>query len=236
MSRVRSDGTTDGRESLTVLERLAAAVEQLSPDRRVIVAIDGPDAAGKTTLAETLAGRLNRPALRVSVDDWHNPRAVRHRRGDESPHGYYLDSFDYESLTEHLLLPYRAGADQVQTGSFDFRADAASIAHTQMESPYAALLLDGVFLLRPELRQHWDLSIYLHVPESVTVARALVRDSELLGGPGEVQRRYEQRYLPAHALYREAASPFDHADIVLDNSDPLNPEVVRWPNHIVETR
>ncbi len=72
-------------------------MDQLSPDARVIVAIDGPDAAGKTTLADTLAQQVARPALRVSIDDWHNPREVRLRRGDESPVGYYMDSFDYEA-------------------------------------------------------------------------------------------------------------------------------------------
>ncbi len=73
---------------MTLVERLADAIDQPSPDARVIVAIDGPDAAGKTTLADTLAQQVARPALRVSIDDWHNPREVRLRRGDESPVGY----------------------------------------------------------------------------------------------------------------------------------------------------
>ena len=70
--------------------------------------------------------------------------------------------------------------------------------------------------------------MYLHVPESVTLARALQRDVGLLASPNEVRRRYERRYLPGQALYREKASPLEYADIVLDNTHPADPVVMRW--------
>lgn len=215
---------------MTLVARLAGAIEQLSPGTRVIVVIDGPDAAGKTTLADAVAEQVTRPTLRVSVDDWHNPREVRLRRGAGSPLGYYMDSFDYAALTARLLRPFRDGAKSVQSARFDFMADAPAVAETEVLSPVAVLLLDGVFLLRPELRHHWDLSVYLHVPESVTLSRAVVRDAEHLGGEEQVRRRYEQRYMPGQALYRDAASPLDEADVVIDNSDPLRPHVIRWPD------
>lgn len=215
---------------MTLVERLAATVDRVSPGDRAIVAFDGPDAAGKTTLADAIARQISRPALRVSIDDWHNPRAVRLRRGDESPVGYYMDSFDYDALVSNLLRPFREGASRVQTSRFDFRVDGPAAAEAEIDSTAAVLLLDGVFLLRPELCHRWNLSVYLHVPESVTLARAVVRDAEHLGGAEQVRRRYERRYLPSQALYREAASPLDKADFVIDNTDPLRPRVLRWPN------
>ena len=70
-----------------------------------------------------------------------------------------------------------------------------------------------MFLLRPELAHRWDLSVYLHVPESVTLTRASVRDAEHLGGAEQVRRRYERRYLPgqpstarSHARWRRLTS------------------------------
>jgi len=113
---------------------------------------------------------------------------------------------------------------------FDFKADAPAVAETEVRSAVAVLLLDGVFLLRPELRHHWDLSVYLHVSEAVTLSRAVVRDAEHHGGEEQVGRRYEQRYMPGQALYRDDASPLDEADVVIDNSDPLRPHVIRWPD------
>jgi uridine kinase len=54
------------------------------------VAIDGPDTAGKTTLADELADALlgrGREVVRASIDDFLRPRDERHRRGPDSPEG-----------------------------------------------------------------------------------------------------------------------------------------------------
>lgn len=209
-------------------ERLAAFIQGVKVGDRVLVAIDGPDAAGKTTLAREVADRLLRPTICVSVDGWHNRREVRHRQGPDSPKGYYEDTFDYGSLLAECLEPFARGARQITTALSDYTTDAHA-RMVQEADPDAALLLDGVFLLRPEMRERWDLSVYLHVPESVTLARAVQRDLPLFGSRVEVQRRYEQRYLPGQAIYREDAAPMERADIVVDNSDPSEPTVLRWP-------
>ncbi|WHT16566.1 hypothetical protein N8J89_25930 [Crossiella sp. CA-258035] len=56
-----------------LLDRLA---ELVAGRRRV--ALTGPDAAGRTTLAAELAARI--PLRRLSIDDFHQPEQVRHRR------------------------------------------------------------------------------------------------------------------------------------------------------------
>lgn len=56
----------------------------------VRVAVDGVDAAGKTTFADELAESIRsrgRPVVRVSADDFPIVRRVRHRRGRDSPRG-----------------------------------------------------------------------------------------------------------------------------------------------------
>jgi uridine kinase len=55
-----------------------------------------------------------------------------------------------------------------------------------------------------------------------------MRDVESMGSRPEVAARYERRYLPGQALYRQDAAPADHADIVVDNSDLAAPRVLRW--------
>lgn len=73
------------------------------PARRV--AIDVVDGAGKThfadELADVLAGRRS-PVIRGSVDGFHHPPEVRHRRGRGSPEGYFRDSYDYPWMIELL--------------------------------------------------------------------------------------------------------------------------------------
>ena len=67
----------------TLLDRLADTIVNLHPDRRIRVAIDGVDGAGKTVLADALAPLViakGREVIRASVDGYHNPRAVRYAR------------------------------------------------------------------------------------------------------------------------------------------------------------
>jgi uridine kinase len=63
---------------------------------------------------------IERPVIRASIDAFHNPRAIRYRRGRESPAGFYLDSFDLEALISRLLSPFAAG-EPFRRRAFDQR-------------------------------------------------------------------------------------------------------------------
>jgi uridine kinase len=193
------------------------------------VAFDGPDAAGKTTLADAVSERLSRPVLRTSVDSWHNPRHVRLGRGEDSPEGYFLDSFDLPALLTECLVPFRAGVHRIRTAAFDHRADE-TLTSQEEAAANAALVVDGVFLLRAELRPLWDFSVYVDVPESVSLSRALDRDLDLFGSDEEVRVRCIRRYLPGQALYRQHERPLDHTDVLIDNCDAQHPRILRWRN------
>jgi len=210
-------------------ERICEATERLASRRpRVLVAIDGPDAAGKTTLADDLVQHLEVPWLRSSIDGFHQPQAIRAMRGALSPVGYFHDSFNYDALTAKLLTPFRTGEPRVCTGVFDWRADTP-VEEVFVPVPERAILVfDGVFLLRAELRDLWDLSVYLRVRSSVVLDRALNRDVGVLGSRDEVRGRYEARYVAGQALYQAECEPERHADVLVDNSDFSDPVVIRW--------
>jgi uridine kinase len=89
---------------------------------------------------------------------------------------------------------------------------------------------DGIFLLRPELRELWTLSVYLRVSEEEALRRASIRDRVLFGSVEEVERRFRARYLPGQALYRAEVDPEAIADVLIDNDDVTAPRVLRWMN------
>ncbi|MGC4892710.1 uridylate kinase [Micromonospora sp. DT31] len=214
-----------------VLARLADHLVVRRPPHPLRVAVDGPDAAGKTRLADDLAEVLGarRPVLRVSVDGFHQPAAIRRARGPLSPEGYYRDAFDHETLVTRVLRPLGPGGDrQYLPAAYDLRAETPVTAEPVLAPVDAVLLADGVFLLRPELRAHWDVTVYLHVEPEETLRRALLRDVEVFGSAEEVRRRYRARYLPGQELYRAEVGPARHADVVLDLTDPLAPVVLAW--------
>ena len=194
------------------------------------VAIDGVDAAGKTTLADDLTNLVQehgRPVIRASIDGFHNPASIRHRRGSNSPEGYYYDSFNYGALQESLLIPLGAGGTlSYRTAVFDFRSDAETQTEFRTADSKAVLLFDGVFLLRPELEGYWDFTIFVDASFEVTLARAIERDVALFGDAASVRGRYEERYIPGQRIYLEQCQPKKKAMVVVDNDDPDNPLIV----------
>ena len=186
------------------LARAAGAIARLPRDRRTLVAVDGLDGAGKTTFADRLAPRIDRPVVRVREDDFLNPAAIRHARGRESPEGFFLDSYDLGALVRELLDPFAAG------GAFrrrwhDAIADRPVLGADEHAPPGALLLIDGLFLHRAELRDRWDLSILLDVPPEVAGARLLQRE----GKPNR------PRYILGLRRYFEECDPASLASLVL---------------------
>ena len=214
-----------------LIASLASRIVSLTRPHPTRVAIDGVDAAGKTTLADELATvveAVGRPVIRASIDGFHNPAAKRRQRGAMSPVGYFEDPFNYEALLDSLLRPLGpGGARQVRRAVFDFRTDTAVDAQTEPTAPDAVLLFDGVFLLRPELRGHFDFSVFVRADFSVTTGRAEQRDVTLFGSIDEVRRRYRERYVPGQQLYLATCEPERWASVVVDNNDPLQPTLMK---------
>jgi hypothetical protein len=136
-----------------VLSALARRLVALRPRRRLRVAIDGVDGAGKSVLADELATRLmaaGRPAVRASVDSFHRPQADRYRLGRTSPEGFYRDSYNYQRLTEFLLVPFApGGSGQFRVAGFDYKTDTPVSPPKQHAARRAVLILDGIFLHAP---------------------------------------------------------------------------------------
>jgi uridine kinase len=87
------------------------------------------------------------------------------------------------------------------------------------------LLFDGVFLLRPELYEWWDFTLFLDVEFDLSVERASQRDQALFGQAEQVRAHYWQRYVPGQRIYLQTCHPNERANVVIDNNDPLNPEL-----------
>lgn len=143
-----------------LFEKITRDINRLSG--RILIAIDGVDESGKTTFADELApeiGQGGRQVVRASVDDFHNPRAIRYNRGKNDLGGFFYDSYNYDDLRQYLLDPFKNGADTVDTARFDHQTDQ-EVKATQSVDTSAILLFDGIFLHREELRYWWDFSIF----------------------------------------------------------------------------
>ncbi|WP_042423797.1 cytidylate kinase family protein [Streptacidiphilus anmyonensis] len=213
-----------------LISRLAGTVTSVTTTHPLRVAIDGPPAAGKTTLADELAVVLRaqgRQVIRACIDDFLFPRAQRYRRGQYSAEGCYYDAHDQAALCRVLLDPLGPGGDRTfRSAVHDRDTDTPSSLPATTAPADAVLLFDGVFLLRPELIDRWDLRIFVSVPFEQTVDRARSRGAALAGSTAdssEIERSWRDRYIPSQQLYFATARPTDHADVIVYNDQLQRP-------------
>ena len=206
--------------------RLAEAVGSVTVAHPTRVAVDGPPAAGKTTLADELAVVLRsqgRDVIRATIDDFLFPRAQRYPRGEYSAEGCYFDTHDYDALNRVLLDPLGPGGDRhFRQAVYDRTADTVLSPPVAAAPAGAVLVFDGVFLMRPELMDRWDLRIFVSVALENTVDRAVVRERRV-SSRADVERRWRERYIPSQQLYFAAVRPVEHADIIVHNDEPQAP-------------
>lgn len=189
------------------------------------VAVDGVDGAGKTFFADELAAVLElsgREVIRASVDGFHQPQNVRYRLGRGSPEGFYCDSYDYDALKTCLLEPLGpSGSGRYRTAVYDVRTETPVTLPEKQAAPGAVLLLDGIFLHRPELRGCWDVSVWLEVAFRVSVPRGAGR------GPGygspDPEADSNRRYVGGQRLYLAECEPRARATFIVDNNDLTAP-------------
>lgn len=191
------------------------------------VAIDGPDGSGKTTFAADLAAAvrlLGRPVVGVSLDDFHNVRAVRYRQGRESPHGFWQDSYDYQRFRSDVLEPFAPGGSRrYRPAAHDLATDAVLDPPWRTAAPGTVVIVDGLFLHREEIGDVWDLSVFLEVPFDVTARRMAYRD----GTHPDPEHPSVRRYVEAQRIYFAACSPQQRADILIDNEHFGEPRIIR---------
>jgi len=221
-----SSGTTRAE----ILEKLADAVVVRAGEHKTHparIGIDGPDGSGKTILRQELAEVLRRrgyDVIEATIDDFHQPRAVRYAMGRNSWEGYWAAAFDYESLTSDLLAPLGPrGTLRYRTKAHDLETDTPVEGGWLEANPHAILLLDGVLIQRREVISNLNCAIYLDVSFEETYKRLAARN----GFPTDPDAPSNLRYTETQRHYQRTCTPTERAGIVVDNTDPANPSIVK---------
>lgn len=170
----------------------------------MVVGVTGMDTSGKSEMTTLLAQELERAGLSVQIvrlDDFHRTRAERQVEGLPEPVQFYEHTFDFERLRNAVLKPIRdEGSLETTLVCLDLLEDTWTVERQYSVKSDTVILLEGVFLFRPDIAHFLDLIIYLQVDEVLPE-----------------QRKYLEEY-PADR----------NADVIIDNNDFENPIVIKW--------
>jgi uridine kinase len=212
------------RRRAAVLDELVAALLAVRPGERAAVGLDGVDGAGKTVLGRELAALLapHREVHRVSVDGFHRPAALRYARG-RTPETFYRDQYDHDAIRARLVGAFRAGRPWLPA-QYDVEQEVAlDLPLEPAPGSDALLVVDGIFLHRPELVDLWDATVFVDVPFEVSVPRGNARFGELTAEQADPASDGNARYVGGQGLYLAEVVPTERATWVLDNTDLAAP-------------
>lgn len=213
-----------------MLDQVSTFITAKKFDHPTLVAIDGFDAAGKTRLSKELVfplRRKSRQVVTVSLDDFQNPTQIRYRRGRNSPEGYYYDSFNYDAFIGNVLKPLRDSENRrIRRTLFSISTNMEVNSDYESVAEDAIVLCDGIFLMRPELMDFWDITIFVDITLDTALQRVVEREIRNYGSYETIKQMYEQRYFAGQKIYFDRCHPYQRADLIIDNNDIRNPLVI----------
>ena len=179
----------------------------------VLVAIDGPGGAGKSSLAATLARSLG--AVTVAGDDFYRALRIQRSGSRLDLEGGYMRYIDWERLRAQVLEPLREGR-AARYERFDWGLER--IGADVVEVPASGVILvEGVYSFRSELRRFYDWSILVEAPREERFQRMRARGNS---------EDWIQRWDAAEQWYFDNVFSRGDVDAVVSGTQGLG-EIVR---------
>ena len=163
---------------MTNITELSDQISAVAESRkRIIVAISGSPASGKSTLVEQLQASLKHSVI-VPMDGFHLDNTVLLSKGLMSRKGS-PQSFDSEGYFQ-LLHRLKHSQETVYAPMFDRKADLSRAGAIEIGRDIKVILTEGNYLLLQQspwdkLAELFDLSISLQVPQTTLKDRLIQR-------------------------------------------------------------
>jgi uridine kinase len=169
----------------------------------VVMALDGPSAAGTSTLAAILGARFSSSV--IAGDDFYRDMPQERRWALTAVQGVE-EYFDWQRLREVALEPLRAGRP-ARYHPFSWRPEGGLDDRLVTVEPAPVIIVEGVYAARPELRDLVDVSILVDTPAEERLRRLIAR--------GHGNDAWWSRWGAAEDHYYTAIAPPQSFDLVI---------------------
>lgn len=170
-------------------------------DKNSIVAIDGRCGAGKTTLAATLAEILHCQV--VHMDDFFLPFEMRSSERLAKAGG----NVHHERFLSEVLLPLKAGKN-VTFRPFD--CATGTLGEPIEIQSNGLVIVEGSYCCHPNLREHYDLRIFVDIACQTQLDRISKRDPSLV-------ETFAEKWIPLEEKYFDECAVRTCCDIIINN-------------------
>ena len=187
-------------DQLNGYDCLFSKIEKLFAEKdRVVVAIDGGAASGKTTLADMLSKRYG--GAIVHMDDFF----LRPEQRTPARFAEAGGNFDRERFTEEVI-PYIGKREAFSYRIFD--CSKMCLFGVAEISDCRLVIAEGSYSHHPAFADAFDLRVFLCVNEEERKQRIIKRN-------GEMSKMFFTRWIPLENRYFEAFGIEEKADIVI---------------------
>ncbi|RLD26309.1 MAG: uridine kinase [Bacteroidetes bacterium] len=199
----------------------------------LIIGIAGGTGSGKTTVVQQIVEELPQNEVCViSQDSYYKDTSemtydARVRINFDHP-----KAIDFNLLVDHLK-ELRSGST-IDQPVYSF-VDHNRTSETIITKPKKVIIVEGILILtHPEIREMFDLKIFVHADSDERLIRRLKRDMTERGRDlNEVLIRYQTNLKPMHDEFIEPTKEF--ADIIIPNNR-YNTVAVEMIRNIIHQR
>lgn len=182
----------------------------------LVIGIAGGTGCGKTTVVNQILNELPEGEVGVISQDSYY-KDTSHLSFDEriKINFDHPRSIDFELLEQHIK-DLRNGKD-IQQPVYSFIKHNRT-GDTILTHPRKVMIVEGILILtHPELRELFDIKIFVHADSDERLIRRLKRDITERGRDiDEVLQRYQNTLKPMHQQFIEPTKEF--ADIIIPNN------------------
>lgn len=186
-----------------IVKQIITGMQDCQKDKqRILLAIDGRCAAGKTTLAAYLQHSLQ--ANVFHMDDFFLQPFQRTSSRLQEPGG----NIDHERFLKEILMPVQSGKAFAYC-PYDCKTQTSKEPVTVY--PHDINIVEGSYSCHPALRPYYDMCVFLTIPAQEQLRRLAKRDISRV-------RLFQEQWIPLEELYFSAFQVEAHCDITFDTT------------------
>lgn len=187
-------------------------IQNLCASDKIIIGIAGGTGSGKTTLADKIWRHFKDNCVLISQDSYYKDLSSLPQEERDLVNFDHPDSLDFALLKQHILD--LKNDREISKPIYNFQKHVREHSSENIK-PAQLIILDGILLFAvPEIRELFDIKIFIDISDDVRLLRRIERDIKERGRDfASVRDQYLATVKPMHDTFVEPSKKY--ADLIV---------------------